>query len=176
VALVVLEVVDEGREVVDAEAGRLEVGIILQHLRQIDQEVSSEIAVDDVLFDVDEIIDAGVGLHIFDFFIEHLVPGGGLELHRDAGEFLEPRSQHILGVVGRRRTLRDAADCCALVGLGGLLPPILVDLLSRRGAAEERRRRKRRHQTVSHAHLKFLPVTTATVAACLSRRSASSSG
>src|SRR5919106_1012721 len=99
----VLEVVDEAREVVEAEVGRLQLRIVLRGLGQVDQKVARQIAVDDVLLDVDEVIDAGLGLHVLDRLVVHLVPGSDLELDLDSGKALELLGQDVLDVSGRRR-------------------------------------------------------------------------
>jgi hypothetical protein len=124
VAVGALEVVDEGGEILDLEVGRGELRIVLERLSNVDQEVARQVAVDDVLLDVDEVIDAGVGLHVLDRLVVHLVPGRGLELDVDAGRVGEGRRDHVLYVVGWRRRFRNATDGRALVGSAGVRPEV----------------------------------------------------
>ncbi len=108
VAIAVLEVVDEGREHLRVEVRRREVGIVGERLRDVHQEIARQIGIDDVLLDVDEIVDARIGLHVLDGLVVHLIPGRRLELDVDSGGFGEGRGQDVLDVVRRRRALRDA--------------------------------------------------------------------
>jgi hypothetical protein len=120
----ILEVVDEAGEGALVEVRRLERGVVGQRLGDVDEEVAGQVAVDDVLLDIDEVIDAGIGIHVLDRLVVHLVPGRRLELDLDAGRLGEGRSQHVLDVVRRRRALADAADGDALIGLGGIGPEV----------------------------------------------------
>ena len=104
----ILEVVRECREMRFIEVRRLQRRVVLQRLGHVDQEVAREVGVDDVLLDVDHVIDAGLGLHVLDRLVVHLVPGRRLDLDLDAGLLLEFGCQHVLDVVGRRRALGHA--------------------------------------------------------------------
>ena len=117
------------------EVGRRQLRVVLQRLGDVDQEVARQIAVDDVLLDIDEVIDAGVGLHVLDRLVVHLVPGRRLELDLDPGRLGEGRREHVLDVVRRRRALRYAVERDALVGRAGIRPEV--------GLGGRRRRRKR---------------------------------
>ena len=98
------------------KSGDGELRVVLQRLGDVDQEVARQVAVDDVLLDIDEVIDAGVGLHVLDRLVVHLVPGRRLELDVDAGRLGEGRREHVLDVVRRRRALGNATNGHALVG------------------------------------------------------------
>jgi hypothetical protein len=73
--------------------------VVLQRLGDVDQEVARQVRVDDVLLDIDEVIDAGLGLHVLDRLVVHLVPGGRLELHLDAGRLGECGCEHLFDVI-----------------------------------------------------------------------------
>ena len=128
----ILEGVDEGGEVVEIELGSHQPRVVLQHLRQVDQEVAGQVGVDDVLLDVDEVIDARGGLHVFDRLVVHLIPGRHLELHLDPRLLLELLRQHVAHVLRRRRALRNTPDRHASVGLRRFRPPAHL-FLRRRG-------------------------------------------
>ena len=124
VAVGVLEVVGEGGEVRLVEVRRLERRVVLQRLGDVDEEVARQVGVDDVLLDVDHVIDAGLGLHVLDGLVVHLVPGGRLDLDLDAGRLLELGRQHVLDVVRRRRALGDAVQRHALELRAGVGPEV----------------------------------------------------
>ena len=124
VAVGVLEVVGEGGEVALVEVRRLERGVVLQALGDVDEEVSRQVGVDDVLLGVDHVIDAGLGLHVLDGLVVHLVPGGRLDLDLDPGFLLELGRQHVLDVVRRRRGLGDAVQRDALELRAGVGPEV----------------------------------------------------
>ena len=83
-----------------------------------------QIGVDDVLLDVDHVIDAGLGLHVLDRLVVHLVPGGGLDLDLDPGLLLELGREHVLDVVRRRRALGHAVQRHALEFRAGVRPEV----------------------------------------------------
>jgi hypothetical protein len=120
------EVVCEGGEVGLVVIRGLELGLGLERIGDVHQEVTRKVGVDNVLLDIDHIIDAGAGLHVLDGLVIHLVPGRRLDVDADAGQFFELRSQNVGDKVRWRCGLSHAADRHSLELLTGVLPPVGV--------------------------------------------------
>ena len=123
IAVGILEVIDEGVELALIKIRRLDGGVVGQALADVDQVILGQVGIDDILLDVDKVIDAGVGFHVLDRLVIHLIPRRGLKLNDDAGLFGKLLGQHILHKVGRRGVFRDATDGNAFVGRRRLRPP-----------------------------------------------------
>ncbi len=89
VSFSVFEVIDEGCEVCEVNIWSFNLWIGCQSVRNVDQEITIQVGIDDVLFNINKIIDTCIGLHVLDGLVIHLVPGCCFQPYLDSCQFFE---------------------------------------------------------------------------------------
>ena len=126
VSFSVFEVIDEGCEVCEVNIWSFNLWIGCQSVRNVHQEISIQVGINDVLLNVDKIIDTCVGLHVLDGFVVHLVPGCCFQPDFDSCQFFEILCKDFRNELSRWRIFCHSLQSNTFIWLTCSLPPCIV--------------------------------------------------